>query len=42
MSTATRFGVRDLLAGVLGDLVSLPERRGGETAFAVNSRWLDG
>lgn len=41
MSSATRFGVGDLFAGVLGDLMSLLERRGGEAAFAVNGRWLD-
>ena len=42
MSPPARFGVGDLLAGVLSDLVSFLERRGGEAAFAVNRRWLDG
>ena len=41
MSTPPRFGVGDFLAGVLGDLVSLFERYGGEAAFAVNTRRLD-
>ena len=41
MSAATRFGIRDLFAGVFGDLVSLLERRGGKAAIAVNRRWLD-
>lgn len=42
MRSAARFGVRDFLAGVLGDLVSLFERYGSEAAFAVNERRLDG
>lgn len=41
MGSAPRFRIRDLLAGVLGDLVSLFERYGGETAFAVYTRRLD-
>ena len=35
VSSAPRFDVRDLLAGVFGDLVSLFERYGGEAASAV-------
>lgn len=42
MSTPARFGVRDLLAGVLSDFVSLFKRYGREAAFAVNTRRLDG
>ena len=41
MRTPLRFGVGDLLAGVLGDLASLFKSDGGETAFAVNGRRLD-
>ena len=41
MSTPSRFGVCDLLAGVLGDLVSLLKRQGRKAAFAVNTRRLD-
>jgi hypothetical protein len=41
MRTASRFGVRDLFAGILGDLVSLFERDSREAAFTVNRRRLD-
>ena len=36
MRAAPRFGVGDLFTGVLGDLVSLLERKGCEASFAVN------
>lgn len=41
MSTASRFGVGDLLAGILRDLVSFFERYGREAAFTMNTRRLD-
>lgn len=41
MGSSPRFGVRDLFARVLGDLVSLLKRYGGETAFTVYTRRLD-
>ena len=37
----TRFRVGDLLTGVLGNLVTLFKRKGGEAAFAVYRRRLD-
>ena len=40
--SATSFGVCDLLAGVLSDLVSTPERKSGEAAPAVDRRRFDG
>ena len=40
--TAARFSVRDLLAGVIRDLVSSLERYGGEAASAVDRRSSDG
>ena len=41
MSSTTCFRVRDLLAGVLGNLMSFFEWDGGEAAFTVNRRRLD-
>lgn len=41
MRSSARFGVRDLLARVLGDLVTLFESNGGEAAFAMNRRSSD-
>ena len=41
MRSTPRFGIRDFFTSVLGDLVSLFERQGGEAAFAVNARRLD-
>ena len=39
--STTRFGVGNLLAGILGDLVTLFERDGCEAAFAVYRGRLD-
>ena len=41
MSTSSRFGVGNLLAGILGDLVFLFKGQSGEAPFAVNGRRLD-
>ena len=41
MRTTACFAVGNLLAGVLGNLVSSFEREGGEAAFAVYRRRLD-
>lgn len=41
VSTPSRFSIRNLLARILSDLVSLFERYGSETAFTVNTRRLD-
>ena len=41
MCATTRFGVGDLLAGVLRNLVTFFERDGGEAAFTVYRRRLD-
>ena len=41
MRSTPRFGIRNLLAGVLGNLVPFLERDGREAAFPVNLRRLD-
>ncbi len=41
MRSSTRFGVRDLLAGVFRNLVAFFKSDGGEAAFAVYRRRLD-